>query len=89
VTNSAGWLVADPAQFLQLSEEERAFLELKPGLASGWRELRERRGLTQAALAERLGSESIARGQDGGRRPLCVTWPDDAAAINHRNQGYW
>ena len=52
----AGWVVGDAAGFLQLSEEESRFLELKMALASGVRELRERSGLTQAALAERLGS---------------------------------
>ena len=52
----AGWVVGDSAQFLQLSEEENRFIELKLALATGVRELRERRGLTQAALAHRLGS---------------------------------
>ena len=52
----AGWVVGDSAQFLQLSEEENRFIELKLALAAGVRELRERRGLTQAALAHRLGS---------------------------------
>jgi ribosome-binding protein aMBF1 (putative translation factor) len=52
----AGWVVGDTAQFLQLSHEENRFLELKLALATGVRELRERRGLTQAALAHRLGS---------------------------------
>ena len=52
----AGWVVGDTSEFLHLTEEESRFLELKLALASGVRELRERRGLTQAALAERLGS---------------------------------
>ena len=52
----AGWVVGDSAQFLQLSVEENRFIELKLALATGVRELRERRGLTQAALAHRLGS---------------------------------
>src|ERR1035441_1069265 len=38
------------------SLEENRFIELKLALATGVRELRERRGLTQAALAHRLGS---------------------------------
>ena len=53
---SAGWVVGDSAQFLQLSVEENRFIELKLALATGVRELRERKGLTQAALAHRLGS---------------------------------
>jgi len=52
----AGSVVGDSAQFLQLSEEENRFIELKLALATGVRELRERKGLTQAALAHRLGS---------------------------------
>ena len=52
----AGWVVGDTAQFLQMSEEENRFIELKLALANGVRELREQRGLTQAGLAHRLGS---------------------------------
>src|SRR5580658_10189037 len=52
----AGWAAGDSAQFLGLSEEESRFIELKLALATGVRELRERRGLSQAALAHRLGS---------------------------------
>lgn len=52
----AGWVVGDSQQFFQLTEEENRFLELKLALANGVRELRERRGMTQTALAERLGS---------------------------------
>src|SRR6478672_7434128 len=52
----AGWAVGDSTEFLQLSVEENRFIELKLALATGVRELRERKGLTQAALAHRLGS---------------------------------
>ena len=52
----AGWVVGDSGQFLQLSVEENRFIELKLALATGVRELRERKGLTQTALAHRLGS---------------------------------
>ncbi len=51
-----GWVVGDSAQFLQLSVEENRFIELKLALATAVRELRERSGLTQAALASQLGS---------------------------------
>ena len=53
---AAGWRVGDAADFLGLSDEERRFVELKLALASGVRQLRERRGLTQAALAKQLRS---------------------------------
>lgn len=52
----AGWVVGDAAQFLKLSTQEQSFVELKLALATGVGQLRERRGLTQAALAKRLGS---------------------------------
>ena len=54
--NRAGWVAGDTSEFLQLTKEESRFLDLKLGLAHGVRELRERKGLTQAALADRLGS---------------------------------
>jgi ribosome-binding protein aMBF1 (putative translation factor) len=69
----AGWAVGDTAQFLQLSEEESRFLELKLALAGGVRELRERRGLTQAALANRLGSsQSRVAKMEAGDRSVSV-----------------
>ena len=52
----AGWVVGDAAQFLKLTAQEQRFVEMKLALATGVREMRERRGLTQAALAKRLGS---------------------------------
>ena len=52
----AGWAVSDASSFLGLSAEEARFVELKLALAAGVRHFRERRGLTQAALAKQLGS---------------------------------
>ncbi len=52
----AGWRVGDAADFLGLSAEERRFVDLKMALATGVRQLRERQGLTQAALAKQLRS---------------------------------
>lgn len=52
----SGWAVGDAAQFLNLNSQEAQFVELKLALAAGVRQLRERRGMTQAALAEQLGS---------------------------------
>ena len=52
----AGWVVSDASAFLGLSAEEARFVELKLALAAGVRHFRERRGLTQAALARLLGS---------------------------------
>lgn len=53
---SAGWRVGDGAEFLELTAEEAAFVELKLALAAYLREVREQRGLTQSQLASQLGS---------------------------------
>jgi hypothetical protein len=52
----AGWTVGAAGDFLDLSADQRRFIEVKLALAAGLRERRERLGLTQAALAERLES---------------------------------
>jgi predicted XRE-type DNA-binding protein len=51
-----GWAVGDAAQFLNLDPREAQFIEVKLALAAGVRQLREQHGMTQAALAEQLGS---------------------------------
>jgi hypothetical protein len=52
----AGWKVGSTAEFLGLTPEEAAFVELKVALADGLRELRRRRHLTQTDLARMLRS---------------------------------
>ena len=51
-----GWAVGDTAEFINLNAQEAQFVELKLALAAGVRERREQSGMTQAALAEQLGS---------------------------------
>lgn len=51
-----GWKLGTAQEFLQLSAEEAAYVELKVRLALGLREWRRRRNLTQAELAKRLQS---------------------------------
>ena len=51
-----GWKVGTAQDFLRLSLEEAAYIELKVGLALGLRKWRQRRRLTQADLAKRLRS---------------------------------
>ncbi len=53
---SAGWRVGDAAEFLELTPEEAAFVEMKLALARYVRELRGGHGWTQAQVARRLGS---------------------------------
>lgn len=52
----AGWKIGDAPDFLQLSDQERGFIETKLALADGLRRLRDRHGLTQIDVARRIGS---------------------------------
>ena len=52
----AGWTVGSSDEFLELSAEERAFVEVKLALAQALRTRRERKKLTQAQVARLLGS---------------------------------
>ena len=51
-----GWKVGTAQEFLHLSTEEAAYIDLKARLATGLRERRRRRSLTQGDLARRLRS---------------------------------
>ena len=51
-----GWKVGTAREFLRLTAEEAAYVELKVRLAIGLQEWRRRRVLTQAELAKRLQS---------------------------------
>jgi predicted XRE-type DNA-binding protein len=53
---AAGWRTGDAGDFLELTAEEAAFVNLKVALATFLRELRTRQALTQGAVAGRLGS---------------------------------
>jgi DNA-binding transcriptional regulator YiaG len=53
---AGGWRVGSAAEFLDLSAEEAAFVELKLNLSSELRDRRHELGLSQVELAERLGS---------------------------------
>ena len=53
---AAGWKVGSTKEFLGLSKEEVALIDLKLSLADLLREERREQGLTQAALAKRIGS---------------------------------
>jgi ribosome-binding protein aMBF1 (putative translation factor) len=51
-----GWTVGDAAEFLQLSETELRLVEMKLSLSARLRKAREKKRLTQAELADRMGS---------------------------------
>ena len=53
---AAGWKVGSVAEFLALSDEEAAVIELKLDLAEAVRTARRRRRLTQKDLAKALQS---------------------------------
>ena len=52
----AGWKVGSTAEFLELSPEEEAFIEMKLALARSLKKRRQRRRLTQIQLARLLKS---------------------------------
>jgi len=52
----AGWTVADTDTFLELSDDERRFIETKLALAADLRGRSEQLGLTQSEAARRFGS---------------------------------
>lgn len=64
-----GWAVGDAREFLGLSEEEAAFVELKLALADSLRQRRLKRGMTQTQLAKRLESSQsrVAKMEAGDR----------------------
>lgn len=53
---AAGWRVGNVAEFLDLTTEEAAFIELKLALAGYLRDLRVQHGWTQTYVAKQLGS---------------------------------
>lgn len=52
----AGWRVGSAADFLGLSEEEAAFVEMKLALSESLRDQRRAHGLSQVGLAKKLRS---------------------------------
>lgn len=52
----SGWKVGSAEDFLELSEEEVRFIEVKLALAQALKKKRERRKLTQAQVAKIIGS---------------------------------
>jgi DNA-binding XRE family transcriptional regulator len=53
---AAGWRVGSAEEFLGLSKEEAAFVEMKLALAESMRKRRQARRLTQTQLAKKIGS---------------------------------
>ena len=53
---AAGWRVGTAQEFLGLTQEEAAFVEMKLALSESVRRRRQARRLTQTQLAKKLGS---------------------------------
>jgi len=53
---AAGWKVGDTQEFLELSDAEMALIEVKIAAADGVRERRKALNLTQAQVADLIGS---------------------------------
>jgi len=64
-----GWSVGNARDFLELTDEEAAFVDLKLALADGLKQQRLKRGLTQTQLALRLASSQsrVAKMEAGDR----------------------
>jgi len=62
-----GWRIGDAKEFLQLSDEESAYIDLKMRLAEGLRERRRRNRLSQVELARMLKSSQsrVAKMESG------------------------
>ncbi len=53
---AAGWKVSDTQEFLGLSDEEMAYIDLHIALSDALQARRKAEGLTQQAVARRMGS---------------------------------
>lgn len=53
---AAGWQVGSAEDFLSLSPQEAAYVELRLALSEGLKRRRTDRGITQATLARQIGS---------------------------------
>lgn len=53
---AAGWKVGDTKDFLQLSDEEAMLVEIKLSLINAVRQSREKHGMSQIDLAQKMGS---------------------------------
>jgi DNA-binding XRE family transcriptional regulator len=64
---AGGWRVGSAAEFLGLSKDEAAFVEIKLALARCLREIRIKRKLSQARVAELVGSSQsrVAKMESG------------------------
>ncbi len=62
-----GWKIGSAQEFLQLSDEEAAYIELKLALSGRLRSLREKKAITQVEMAKLIGSSQsrVAKMESG------------------------
>lgn len=63
----SGWKVSDTTEFLGLSDEESAYIELKLALSTTLKETRKKKRLSQIAVAELISSSQsrVAKMESG------------------------
>ena len=79
---AAGWRSGDAAEFLELSAEEAAFVELKLALADYLREYPRSQRLDPGSRCPPAGIEPVARRQDGGGGRLGLARPAGEVAAH-------
>ena len=64
---TAGWTVGDAAEFLELTPAEHEMVEIRLALGRSLKAQRQKKHLTQSALAKRLGSSQsrVAKMESG------------------------
>ena len=64
-----GWTVGSPKEFLELSEAEELFIEMKLALSQAFAERRRKRRISQPRVAELMGSSQsrVAKMEAGDR----------------------
>ena len=71
-----GWKVGTVREFLGLSNEEAAYIELKIKLAEGLRQRRQQKGLSQLDLAAKLESSQSRVADPSANGPSYVVYVD-------------
>jgi len=76
----AGWNTGSVAEFLELTPEESALIEIKVRLTELVKKARARRNLSQMALAKRLGSSQsrVAKIEAGDPSVSSIFWFEPA-----------
>ena len=73
-----GWKVGTAQEFLGLSDEEAAYVEIRLRLAAALRERRQRERLSQTGLTSRIGSSQSRVVKMEGWGSICLTGSPDS-----------